>query len=134
MTEAADANNSYAVRGQNAALQQRIKDGYPATKQWTSSYWIDAFRNRRGPDPMAPDSRCERAVPVDDGLFQALTHVVIPSEALTAMQATARVPAESHKLAFPHSLRIATDSRDFTHRFVSGNKRIRGHSPFVVQH
>ena len=31
-------------------------------------------------------------------------------------------------------VRIATDGRDLTHRFVSGNKRITGHSPFVVQH
>ena len=74
------------------------------------------------------------AAAADNRHFQGAAHIVIAAQALRAMQATARIPTEAHRLAEGHRFGVASRRDHFSYGFMAGHERILRQVPLVVRH
>src|ERR1035437_5571415 len=134
MPETADSDDAHLMGGQHTAFEERVEYRDTAAKQWPGLGQIDALRNGRGPTPMAANLGGEGAMPADDGLLEALAHVVIAGEALAAVQATGGIPAQPHGLSDVDRLGAVAQGGNFPNGFMPGDEGILRDLPVVVQH
>src|ERR1039457_6180893 len=120
MPETADSDDAHLMGGQHAAFEERVEYRDAAAKQWPGLGQIDALRNGRGPTPMAANLGGEGAMPADDGLLEALAHVVIAGEALAAVQATGAVLDVDFDLLVRQRPRVVGQRPQFSARLARG--------------
>src|SRR5688572_30797242 len=76
----------------------------------------------------------ECAMAAGDGALHLVAQVLAPGQALLAMQAAARVPADADALPDLQAFRLRTHRDHASDRFMSGHEGVRSETPFVVEH
>src|SRR5262245_23212637 len=134
MPKPADADNADFVSRFDVILHNRVEDRDAAAEERSGFTHVKRVGQSDSPTPMTADAVGKSPWSPDDCLLRLLAKVLIPAQTLCASHVAFGNPPEPHSIAGFQVFHLVADGDDFADGFMSRDKRINSHLPFVVAH
>src|SRR5262245_25158184 len=134
MPKPADADNADFVGRFDVILHNRVEDRDAAAEERSGFTHVKRVGQSDSPTPMTAHAVGKSPGSPDDCLLRLLAKVLIPAQTLRASHVAFGKPTEPDSIADFQIFYLFARGDDFSDGFVSRDKRVNSHLPFVVAH